>query len=411
MPTSSKLRPAGTAEVQTSRPPQALLDILARPVDGAPPGLEAVDWDGFVAEASRHGVAALASRGLARCETAPTRVVRSLEGHLLANRLRNLRLYSHLTAVLDRLSAQAIDVVVLKGAYLAQTVYADPALRAMSDADLLVRDRDLARAAVALREMGWTQGTSERVSAHQLPTFEHDGVHVELHWTIEDDGSPFAIDVAGLWERAIPARVGRARAFALSPEDLLLHLCLHTAYGHGWKQFDGGLRQLSDIAAVLRHHASTLDWDAMLERAEEWRTERCLWLCLATARDVLRADVPQSALDRLAPPNGRWQRIAHELCLGHHYAELAQRLPVFARLWIHKRWRHLSRAARWRQCLLPARSSLRQVYPSLEARALLLVAHWKDLAGDALCVLFDRNGRALLSRERERRALVAWLER
>ena len=66
--------------------------------------------------------------------------MRSLEGHYLRNQLRNLRLFGHVASLLERLGAEAIDVIVLKGAYLAQSVYADPAVRAMADADLLIRD-------------------------------------------------------------------------------------------------------------------------------------------------------------------------------------------------------------------------------------------------------------------------------
>jgi hypothetical protein len=398
--------------VETSKPLQALLDVLGGYEGNSPSRLDATGWDAFVTEASRHGVAALTSLALARCQAVPANAMRSLEGHYLRNQLRNLRLFGHVASLLDRLGAEAIDVIVLKGAHLAQAVYADPAMRAMADADLLIRERDLERAAQTMRAMGWRQGTSERASKHQLPTFERQGVQVELHWTIEDDGSSFAIDVDGLWERAAPTRVGRAQALALSPADLLLHLCMHTAYDHGWKQFDGGLRQLTDIVAVLRHYGTTLDWHKVVACAEAWHAERCLSLCLATVRELLRVHVPQVVFDRLTMPGDRWQRVARELCLGNHYTDLVQRLPVFARLWIDKRWRGLSRLARWRECLLPARASLRHVYPTLEARALLLLAaHWRDLAGDALRIVFDSKGRALLSRERDRRALIAWLER
>jgi hypothetical protein len=199
---------------------------------------------------------------------------------------------------------------------------------------------------------------------------------------------------------------------ALSPEDLLLHLCLHSAYGHGWKQFDGGLRQLADIAAVVRHHAATLDWHRVGQRAHDWRAERCVWLGLVTARDLLQAPVPDAVLDRIEQPQARWAHFARELALGAHYAELARHLPALARPWVDKHWRRLSRLGRWRQCVVPGRASLKRVYPTLEARApLMLAAHWKDLAGDVLRIVFDRRGRALLSRERERHALIAWLER
>jgi hypothetical protein len=408
----SKPRPAATADSAGPAPVLALLDVLAGRAGESLRQLDAAGWGAFVSEASRHGVAALAYIALARRDGVPHEVVRTLEGHYLRNRLRNLRLYARLGALLERFSDEAIGVVVLKGAYLAQTVYLDPALRAMSDADVLVRQRDLQRAQHLLLAMGWQQGAPLATGNHQLPTFELEGTQVDVHWNIEDDAAPFEIDVEGLWERAAPARVGLASVLALSPEDLLLHLCLHSGYGHGWKQFDGGLRQLADIAAAIHHHGAMIDWQTVCARAQSWRAERCVWLCLVTARDLLQAPVPQGMLDRLAQPQLRWAIVARELTLGCHYAELARRLPLLARLWVTKQWRHLSRYARWRSYLLPERASLTHVYPRLEARSLLmLLAHWRDLAGDVVRVTFDAGGRALMSRERERRALTAWLER
>ena len=116
-------------------------------------------------------------------------------------------------------------------------------------------------------------------------------------------------------------------------------------------------------------------------------------------------------LDRLAPPQARWPLLARELALGSHYVELARRLPALGPPWIDKRWLRLSRIARWRAQLLPAAASLRRAYPKLEPHArFMLLAHWWDLAGDVLRLAFDATRRTLVSRERERRALIAWLE-
>jgi hypothetical protein len=290
-------------------------------------------------------------------------------------------------------------------------VYRDAALRPMSDADVLVRVDDLARVAAVLNAAGWRGGEPLAAGGHQLSTFQRDGVPVDLHWSIEDERAPFAIDVDGLWDRAVPMRIGAARARALSPPDLLLHLCLHAGYGHGWKQFDGGLRHLADIAEVVRHHGATLAWDDFVARAQAWGAQRCVGLCLVTVHDLLDAPVPAAALQNLPPAQPRWRRVARELATGGHYVELARYLPVLARPWIDKRWRGLAPAARWRELLLPAAATLRHEYPSLEASApLRVMAHWKDLAHDVGRASLDARGQALLARERERRALIAWLE-
>ena len=51
----------------------------------------------------------------------------------------NLRLFAALDQALRALAARGIEVIVLKGAALAQTVYPSVALRPMGDLDVLVR--------------------------------------------------------------------------------------------------------------------------------------------------------------------------------------------------------------------------------------------------------------------------------
>jgi hypothetical protein len=399
-----------------SPPVQALLDVLAAPDRGVP-DLDAAGWDAFAAEAARHGVSALVHHQLtlARTDVPPVaaQAVLALENHRLRNRLRNLRLHARVASLLRALAGEGVEVIVLKGVYLAQAVYADPALRAMADADLLVRDADLQRTAAMMRALGWRQSGQFSEGGHQLPTFELEGVQVEVHWTIEDDAAPFKPDMAGLWQRAVPTQIGHARAWALSPEDLLLHLCLHTAYGHGWLQFDGGLRQLCDIAAVVRHHGDALDWHVVSARAKAWRVERCVWLALATAQRLLDARVPAAAMEDLgsAPVNAPWLDTACDLALNFHYAQLGRKLPALAPNWLHKRWRQLTPATRRRAHLLPDPAALWHAHPALRGHVKLAhLVHWYDLIRDALRLALSRNGQALGAMERRRRALVAWLE-
>src|SRR5262249_35420825 len=157
-------------------------------------------------------------------------------------------------------------------------------------------------AEAGLRADGWRFGQSAaaRAGGHAVASI-NDGVHVDLHWNIEDDASPFRVDVPGLWERARPVRVAGCDAMALAPEDLLLHLCLHTAYCHGWLPFSGGLRQLWDIAAVTRHYRDDLEWGVVVARARDWGIDTCAWLALVLAKDMTRALVPSEALARLRP--------------------------------------------------------------------------------------------------------------
>jgi hypothetical protein len=173
---------------------------------------------------------------------------------------RNTRLFRELTTVLQRLRSSGIKVIVLKGAYLAETVYGDVALRPMCDNDLMVPRVDLARAEAVLLDLG---GAPEQIKDtesrrrerhHAPPVIIHD-LAIELHWTIVSPTGPVRIDAAGLWNRARPASIAGVETLALSPEDLLLHLCLHFCY----KDACVGLRSLCDIAETIQHFGGEMN--------------------------------------------------------------------------------------------------------------------------------------------------------
>jgi hypothetical protein len=323
-----------------------------------------------------------------------------------------------LSDLLRELHVAGIAVVVLKGAYLAQAVYGEPALRSMGDADVLVQRADLARATALMRAGGWRDkvpGAMTPEHGHQLPTLVLGGAQVELHWAIEDDDSPFAIDSDGLWRRAVRAEIGGAPALALSPEDLLLHLALHAAYGHGWLQFESGLRPLADIVACLKHFGAGLDWDIVVDRARAWGVHPSVWVTLVLVRDLLHADTPPQVLARLAPPRADQALVdtATDLVLGHHYRDLAAHLPTLGRSWLTKRWHRLPRAVHWRAHVLPSAETLGKAYPSLRLatlQPLRYAMHCVELLADIARLSFDGQARSLIRLERDRMRVLRWLE-
>jgi hypothetical protein len=135
---------------------------------------------------------------------------------------------------------------------------------------------------------------------HHLPPFTMDGVTtIELHWDVT---SPLPngerIDVAGMWQRMIPARIAGVDVHVLSPEDLLLHLCIHAAYGH---RCNVSARASCDIAAVIQRYE--IDWPRVVERAVGWRVAAGTYIALRLARELLEAPVPSNVLASLEPAN------------------------------------------------------------------------------------------------------------
>ena len=215
---------------------------------------------------------------------------------------RNMHRYRELRPVLRRLRHSGIPVIVLKGAYLAEAVYGDVALRPMGDVDLLVPRAELPRAQAILLDMGGVHQQTEDIESlcrkrHHLPPVVIRGVTIEIHWTIASPTAPMRIDAAGLLDRARPATIAGVEVLALSPEDLLLHLCLHLGRDHRFK----GLKSLCDIDETIRRYGSELDWAQVVRSAREWRAAKYVGLTLHLARRMLGAGVPDDVLERLLP--------------------------------------------------------------------------------------------------------------
>jgi hypothetical protein len=274
------------------------------------------DWHDLIRQARSHAVLyllyhRLKKRNLDRL--IPADMLQTVRTEYFECAWRNNNLYSDLSKVLKALQAEDIPVIVLKGAYLAQAVYQNIALRLMGDIDILVRKNDLLKAKEQLLELGYSPlketdiATACASSQHLSPMVKQDCPPVELHWSIEAPTRPFTIDLDGLWQRARPATVSGVEALALSPEDLLLHLCLHTSVHH---LYSNGLRAFCDIRETIRHYQDELDWGIVQRHAEEWGAVNSVYLTLYLAKKLLSADVPDKKLERLKPDNITPQLIA-----------------------------------------------------------------------------------------------------
>lgn len=280
-----------------------LLHASAGPtVIGGLQSLRAEDWDDLLQQAEHHQVTPLLHRALQERQTAlPVDVRERLELSCFGTAAGNAKLFLELAAVLESLRAAEVPVLALKGAHLAEIVYRDVTLRPMGDVDLLVRRADLPRAEQVLLGLGYrpqtVPGGIQDYSAHRhLPPFVKAGaVPIEIHRSIDESGC-FQIYAEGLWERARIVRIAGVEALVLSPEDLLLHLCLHTAFQHG---FRAPLRQIYDIVAVIDHHGPELDWRGLVRAAETSGLSKVCYYALAVAESLLGAGVPAETLAAL----------------------------------------------------------------------------------------------------------------
>jgi len=295
--------------------PRDPLTALTRAfLDGAPWGhaFAESDWDGVVERAEDERVAPMLYRALPG-GAAPAPVHARLRRAWLASERQHAFADAQLRELLDAFRRARIRTILLKGPALAREYYSDSALRPFTDLDLLVQSRDRARAIDVVIGLGYAHGSPGRSLAYELEhaaaayfVAPHDSARlpVDLHWElVAHPGGSRATELASseIWRRTVAAPTWGETAHVLAPEDLLVYLAAHFAIHHA---LAGPLWQL-DLALVLRRHAVTLDWNAVVDRCRRWSAASAVYFALHTVGEQLGVTTPPSALGRLRPDGVR----------------------------------------------------------------------------------------------------------
>jgi putative nucleotidyltransferase-like protein len=253
-----------------------------------------IDWPRLIQLADHHGVTPLVYKALRGTESVPPSTLETLGNHYQHNARKNLQFTAELFRVLDCLDSHSIPAIPLKGPILAETVYRDLALRDFSDLDVLVRREHVLKAKTALETLGYAVNTqlSEAEERDYLATgyeYTFDGPAgrnlLEIQWDILPRFYAVKFDCCELFRRTQTVPVCGRTVRTLSPEDLLLTLCVH-AGKHAWIR----LCWLRDIAGAVQ--SQTVDWAGLERQARKLGVARIVGVSLRLAHRLLHANVP-----------------------------------------------------------------------------------------------------------------------
>jgi len=191
-------------------------------------------------------------------------------------------------ALSARLEETRISVVALQGLSLL-SVYGEPGLRDLGDADLLVKPDDKQR----LRRLLWEAGY--RMPAFTYPDLLYkDGVWVDIHThilnldRIQTRRHLFPEDLTPMWERAVPFLDQSDVLLVLDSYDNFIALAAH-ALKHSYSR----LIWLSDLHESLLQWATKPNgWEEMVDRARLWRQEKVVLYALILMERIFELKVP-----------------------------------------------------------------------------------------------------------------------
>jgi hypothetical protein len=223
----------------------------------------------------------------------PERILQRLQQAYHQNAARNLHLYHELHAILERLAGTGLPVIVLKGAFLASSVYTNPALRSMADIDILMHPEDIPMAVDKLKDLGYHPAVPPWANAmdyHLVLEAPGSFALLEIHWGLVIPNQHYNLPVETIWKNALSTEIAGIQVLALAPEELLLHLCEHVALKHLFKQ---GVRPLVDIDRTIRFYQSSLNWEKITQASKVWGLQNAVWLALRICRYYLDTPLPE----------------------------------------------------------------------------------------------------------------------
>jgi hypothetical protein len=157
------------------------------------------------------------------------------------------------------LATIGVDTLLLKGLLLAERLYGGIDRRPQFDVDVLVRRRELRRAARALVRAGFE---SQAYDLHSR-TLIRDGIKVDLHGSLRW-APAYRLAEGAVWADVREVAIAGTTVPALSDEYALVLLVLAAFEDLG--QGTANLKQMLDIALFVRDVESRVEWEEFLTR-------------------------------------------------------------------------------------------------------------------------------------------------
>lgn len=149
--------------------------------------------------------------------------------------------YEQICAALYRAK---VPFVPLKGSVL-RPYYPDPAMRTSCDIDILVHEDDLARAVECLQTS--CAYTAEKYNYHDVTMISPDGIHLELHFSIQEYMDKMDAVLSRVWDYTVPVN---EYEYKLSDEFFVFHILSHMTYH--FVEGGCGIRSFMDLW-VMKH--------------------------------------------------------------------------------------------------------------------------------------------------------------
>lgn len=275
-----------------------------------------IDWDCFLKKARENGISAIVYLKLNEKKNdyrnIPSIIFEEFKKDYYVNATKNTLIFEGLGKVLQAFNKTGLQVIVLKGAALAEIVYGNLALRPMSDIDLLVKKEDLLRIDEQLKIQGYlpSDGSVKDInfSSAYLTTLDYRSPSKNLpsfhiHWHFVNSSIPNEsyityIKMEDIWQDAEKTKIANVETLVMAPHHLVIHLSEHALrVTHSLSKFCF----FCDINEAINFYQERLDWDQLIKDSFKFNLNRMVYLSLYFASKFLATKIPEDVLLKLIP--------------------------------------------------------------------------------------------------------------
>ncbi len=197
------------------------------------------------------------------------------------------------TRIFQELQKESIIVVPLKGIALLETAYKDISARPMTDIDILIKPKDIQKAKIVLKHLGYQYFDSYRGSYNFNDSKNR--VMIDVHSKFTRYEQLFKFNYKEIYERLTQIAFNdKVQVHVLCPEHQIVHIALHLAPG---LYSDYNLINFLDLYKLISEYS--IDWEYLVEFAKRTKTASYLYAPIYYSTKLFDIKIPEFVLGQL----------------------------------------------------------------------------------------------------------------
>ncbi|MFH1878103.1 MAG: nucleotidyltransferase family protein [Candidatus Omnitrophota bacterium] len=295
-----------------------------------------LDWERIIRAADEYRVMPFLNRHLQIFgRKIPEQVKDALRNKSACVFSGNIKALEQINIVDSLLAGAGVEALFIKGAALMVDVYGENGLRGFSDIDILVKEKEYARAEKVLTAGGFKPSGNMDIARgyrSQRVFLTGDGMCLDVHRKFVGrvlHNRFINISEEAVWggKRALTPEKGAAFN-TLSIYDTLLYHCVHLSMHHSFS----GLMWYVDLNEFIGKYNGRINWEIMLEKTAEYRIKRPVYYALLFAKNIFDTCVPERVFSELATTRRKWDKwIFKKVKLGNNDTDYLTELAMFDR--------------------------------------------------------------------------------